>query len=589
MPNTLLGWVSSTDHKTIGVAYAVTAFGFLLVGGSLAGLIRTELARPGEQIVGPETYNQLFTMHGSVMIFLFAVPFAFALANYLVPLQIGAADMAFPRLNALSYWLYLIGGIVMLSGFLTANGAADFGWTAYPPLSDTVGSPSFGGDLWIIALVLTGISGTLSAVNIVTTVVMMRAPGMTMFRLPILTWNLLLTSFMVLLAFPVLTSALFMLLGARHLDAQFFNPAGGGAPILWQHLFWFFGHPEVYIVALPFFGVVTEIFPVFSRRPIFGYKSLVLATVGIAALSTSVWAHHMFVTGEVTLEFFTITSFLIAIPTGVKVFDWIGTMAGGSLSFRPPMLFSIGFLVTFLFGGLSGVMLASPALDFQLSDSYFVVAHFHYVMGGTVIFSLFGAIWFWWPKVTGRMLPERFGHVQFWLLLIGFNMTFIGMHLLGMRGLPRRVADYPANAGYDGPNLLSSIGVVVLTLSFIPFAIAVVKSLRGPRNAGPDPWQAYSLEWATSSPPPHHNFEWLPPIRSERPVFDLRWIEHPEDRRRGRVRRVAGEDRPTTSDGSRSTRGTRAEVPNRWATARCRVGADGGPEPDVGTVGEGES
>ena len=319
-----------------------------------------------------------------------------------------------------------------------------------------------------------------------------------------------------------------MLLVSRQFDAPLFDPSGDGSPILWQHLFWFFGHPEVYIVALPFFGVVTEIFPVFSRRPVFGYKSLVMATITIATLSTSVWAHHMFVTGNVLLEFFAITSFLIAIPTGVKVFNWIGTMFGGSLTFPTAMLFSIGFLVTFVFGGITGVMLASPALDFELSDSYFVVAHFHYVMGGTVIFSMFAAIWFWWPKVTGRMLNERLGRTQFWILFVGYNMTFFGMHILGTRGLPRRVADYDPGVGYDGPNLLSSIGVLVLAVSFIPFTVAVVKSLRSAPTAGPDPWRANSLEWATSSPPPHHNFDWLPPIRSERPVFDLRWIEHPE-------------------------------------------------------------
>lgn len=579
LPTTLQGWIRTTDHKAIGVAYAVTAFVFLLIGGALAGLIRTELAQPGEQLVGPETYNQLFTIHGSVMIYLFAVPFAFALANYLVPLQIGAADLAFPRLNALSYWLYLFGGLIMVGGFLTAEGAADFGWTAYAPLSNRIGSPTIGGDLWIVALLLTGASGTASAVNVVTTVVMMRAPGMTMFRLPILTWNLLLTSFMVLLAFPVLTSALLMLLAERRLDAHFFTPAGGGSPILWQHLFWFFGHPEVYIVALPFFGVVTEIFPVFSRTPVFGYKGLVLATIGIAALSTSVWAHHMFVTGDVQVRFFSITSFLIAVPTGVKVFNWIGTMMGGSISFRPPMLFAIGFLFTFVFGGLSGVILAAPAVDFQLSDSYFVVAHFHYVMGGTVIFSLFAAIWFWWPKVTGRMLPDALGHAQFWMLLLGFNIAFLGMHLLGARGLPRRVNDYPSGLGFETASLVSSIGVAVMTISFVPFAVAVLRSLRGPRTAGPDPWHGYSLEWATSSPPPAHNFDWLPPIRSERPVFDLRWIDHPDIGAAGEadawLGRKGHDERwfplhPWTEDGAAQPVGDGTTI----------VGSDGGPTPD---------
>ncbi|MET0145357.1 MAG: cytochrome c oxidase subunit I [Ilumatobacteraceae bacterium] len=528
LPRTLIGWLTTTDHKAIGIAYAVTALVFLAIGGALAGIIRAELAEPGLQIVDEATYNSIFTIHGSVMVYLFAVPFGFALANYLVPLQIGAPDLAFPRLNALSYWLYLFGGIVMLLGFVTDGGAAGFGWFAYPPLSGPSGSPGLGADLWIIAIILTGTSGTLGAVNIITTITMMRAPGMTMFRMPILTWNLFLTSFMVLVAFPVLTGALVMLEADRRFGTHFFDPTAGGSPVLWQHLFWFFGHPEVYIVALPFFGVVTEIFPVFSRKPVFGYKGLVLATLTISALSTSVWAHHMFVTGQVVLPFFAATSFLIAVPTGVKVFNWIGTMWGGSLSFEPPMLFSIGFLVTFVIGGLTGVMLASPTLDFNLSDTYFVVAHFHYVMGGTVVFALFAAIYFWWPKVTGRMLSKRLGTIHFWLVIVGFNSTFFVMHLLGRDGMPRRVADYAPQDGFEALNMVASIGTVVLFLSFIPFAINVVRSLRSEPTVGADPWQANSLEWATSSPPPEHNFAWLPPIRSERPVFDLRWSQHDE-------------------------------------------------------------
>ncbi|MDQ3739158.1 MAG: cytochrome c oxidase subunit I [Actinomycetota bacterium] len=526
LPRTLVGWLTTTDHKALGIAYAVTSLAFLAVGGALAGIIRVELAQPGLQVVDEATYNSLFTIHGSVMVYLFAVPFGFALANYLVPLQIGAPDLAFPRLNALSYWLYLFGGTVMLLGFVTDGGAAAFGWFAYPPLSGAAGSPGLGADLWIVSIILTGTSGTLTAVNIIATVTMMRAPGMTLFRMPILTWNLLLTSFMVLVAFPVLTGALVMLEADRRFGTHFFDPTSGGEPVLWQHLFWFFGHPEVYIVALPFFGVVTEIFPVFSRRPIFGYKGLVLATLAISALSTSVWAHHMFVTGKVVLPFFAATSFLIAVPTGVKVFNWIGTMWGGSLRFDPPMLFALGFLVTFVGGGLTGVMLASPTLDFHLSDTYFVVAHLHYVMGGTVIFALFAAIYFWWPKVTGRMLSNGLGQVHFWLMLIGFHLTFFVMHLLGRDGMPRRVADYEPVDGFERWNLVASIGMVVLTASIIPFIINVVRSLRSPPTVGADPWEANSLEWATSSPPPVHNFEWLPPIRSERPVFDLRWINH---------------------------------------------------------------
>jgi cytochrome c oxidase subunit 1 len=528
LPRTLVAWLTTTDHKAIGVAYAVTAGVFLVIGGALAGIIRTELAAPGMQIVDEQTYNSVFTIHGSVMVFLFAVPFGFALANYLIPLQIGAPDLAFPRLNALSYWLYLFGGVIMLLGFLTDGGAAAFGWTAYPPLSGPVGSPGLGADMWIVAVILTGTSGTLGAVNIITSVTMLRAPGMTMFRMPILTWNLFLTSTMVLIAFPVLSGALVMLEADRQFGTHFYDPTDGGSPILFQHLFWFFGHPEVYIVALPFFGVITEIIPVFSRRPIFGYRGLILASLTITALSTSVWAHHMFVTGQVVLPFFAATSLLIAVPTGVKVFNWIGTMWGGSLQFDPPMLFAVGFLVTFVAGGLTGVMLASPTLDFQLSDTYFVVAHFHYVMGGTVVFALFAGVHFWWPKVTGRMLSKRLGQWHFWLLFVGFNLTFFVMHILGRRGMPRRVGDYPAGQGLEGLNQIASIGYLVQAASFVPFVIAVVRSLRSPATVGADPWEANSLEWATTSPPPVHNFTWLPPIRSERPVFDLRWSRYPD-------------------------------------------------------------
>jgi cytochrome c oxidase subunit 1 len=360
----------------------------------------------------------------------------------------------------------------------------------------------------------------------VTTVSMMRAPGMTMFRMPILTWNLYLTSFMVLLAFPVLTGALAMLEADRRFGTRFYEPQYDGSPVLYQHLFWFFGHPEVYIVALPFFGVVTEIIPVFSRKPIFGYKGLVLATLSIAALSTSVWAHHMFTTGQVVLPFFAATSFLIAVPTGVKVFTWIGTMWGGSISYEPPMLFAIGFLVTFVAGGLTGVMLASPTLDFHLHDTYFVVAHFHYVMGGTVIFALFGAVYFWWPKVTGRKLDKRLGQWHFWLMFVGFNMTFLVMHKLGRDGMPRRVADYPDVDDLAVLNTVASIGMAVLVVSTVPFLINVVRTFRRPMTEGADPWGANSLEWATTSPPSVHNFDWLPPIRSERPVFDFRWMRH---------------------------------------------------------------
>jgi cytochrome c oxidase subunit I len=525
----VVSWLTTTDHKVIGHLYLITSFGFFLVGGLMALIMRSELARPGVQILGEEKgeaiFNQLFTMHGTIMLLLFATPLFVGFANVVMPLQIGSPDVAFPRLNMFSYWLFLFGGLITLSGFLAPGGAADFGWTGYAPLSDAVRSPGVGGDLWVMGLYLAGLGTILGAVNFVTTIFCMRAPGMTMFRMPIFTWNILVTSILVLIAFPILAGALLMLEADRQFGAHVFDPANGG-PMLWQHLFWFFGHPEVYIIALPFFGIITEILPVFSRKPLFGYVGMIIATLSIAALSVAVWAHHMFVTGGVNLPFFSFMTFLIAVPTGIKFFNWIGTMWRGSLTFETPMLWSIGFLVTFLFGGLTGVILAAPPLDFHVSDTYFVVAHFHYVVFGTVVFAMFAGFYFWWPKMTGRMLDEHLGKIHFWTLFIGFHLTFMIQHWLGIEGMPRRYADYLATDGWTTLNMVSTIGAFLLGMSTLPFLLNVIQSRKNPRVEVDDPWGwGRGLEWATSCPPPRHNFTTMPRIRSESPAFDL---HHPE-------------------------------------------------------------
>ncbi len=522
----VLAYLTSTDHKQIGINYMVTSFIMFLIAGAMAVFMRVQLAVPNNNFMSLETYNQLFTMHGSIMLFLFLGPFAFGAANYLVPLQIGAPDMAFPRFNAFSYWLFLGACITMTSGFLTSSGAADWGWFAYAPLTEAIHSPGPGGDLWMVGVALAGFSGIFTAVNVITTVFTLRAPGMIMFRMPIFTWNQLITAFLVLLAFPVLTAAVVMLWTDRHLGTHFYNPTGGGQPILWQNLFWFFGHPEVYILALPFFGIATEIISTFSRKPVFGYKGMVFATLSIGGLSLGVWAHHMYTTGAVLLPFFAIMTLLISVPTGIKFFNWIGTMFRGSVRLDSPMLFALGFMICFLVGGFTGVMLAEPPLDFQLHDTYFVVAHFHYVLFGGSVFAAFGGIHYWFPKFTGKKLDERLAKATFVIMFIGFNLTFFPQHDLGLRGMQRRIAVYPAHQGWDFLNMLSSIGAFILAFSLIPFLVNVWVTMRTGKKVGPNPWDGMTLEWATESPPLEHNFEFLPPIRSERPVWDLNHPEH---------------------------------------------------------------
>ncbi|WP_461169977.1 aa3-type cytochrome oxidase subunit I [Arthrobacter sp. Z1-15] len=523
----VVNWITSTDHKTIGYMYLIASFVFFCLGGVMALVIRAELFEPGMQILQTkDQYNQLFTMHGTVMLLMFATPLFAGFANVIMPLQIGAPDVAFARLNALAFWFFLFGSTIAVSGFITPQGSASFGWTAYAPLSNTTFSPGVGGDLWVFGLALSGFGTILGAVNFITTIICLRAPGMTMWRMPIFTWNTLVTSILIIMAFPPLAAALFALGADRRFGAQIFDPERGGS-ILWQHLFWFFGHPEVYIIALPFFGIVSEILPVFSRKPIFGYKGLVFATIAIAAYSVTVWAHHMYVTGAVMQSFFAFMTMLIAVPTGVKFFNWIGTMWRGSLTFETPMLWSIGFLITFLFGGLTGIILASPPLDYQVSDTYFVVAHFHYVVFGTVVFAMFAGFYFWWPKFTGKMLNERLGKIHFWLLFLGFHGTFMIQHWLGVSGMPRRYADYLPEDRFTAMNQLSTISSMLLGISLIPFFWNVyITWRRGKKVEVDDPWGfGGSLEWATSCPPPRHNFTALPRIRSERPALDL---HHPE-------------------------------------------------------------
>ncbi|MBN9644123.1 cbb3-type cytochrome c oxidase subunit I [Corynebacterium mendelii] len=537
--------LTTTDHKNLGLMYLLQAYVFYVVAGLMALLIRAEQFHTGLQFLTNEQYNQLFTLHGTLMLLLYGTPILWGFANYMLPLQVGAPDVAFPRLNALGFWLTLVGGIAMCAGFFTPGGAADFGWTMYSPLSDSIHSPGVGSDLWIIGVGAGGVGTIASAINMITTMLCLRAPGMTMFRVPIFTWNVFVACLIVLMIFPLLTAAALGVLYDRKLGGHLFDPANGGA-LLWQHLFWFFGHPEVYVLALPFFGIISEVIPVFSRKPMFGYIGLVFATLSIGALSMAVWAHHLYVTGAILLPFFSFMTFLISVPTGVKFFNWVGTMWNGHISWETPMIWSMGFLTTFLFGGLTGIMLASPPLDFHLAESYFLVAHFHYTLFGTVAFASWAGFYFWWPKMTGRMLDEKLGKIHFWWTFIGFHMTFLVLHWAGNMGMSRRYADYLATDGFTPYNQVSTIGALILGLSMLPFIWNCFKSWNyGEIVTVDDPWgYGNSLEWATSCPPPKHNFVSLPRIRSERPAFEL---HYPHMVNRMRMEAHTGADHGTAS------------------------------------------
>jgi cytochrome c oxidase subunit I len=515
----LLGWLTTTDHKKIGILYLLNSFFFFAAAGIMALLMRTELAQPGSQILSAHGYNEVFTEHGTLMVFLFIFPTLAGFGNYFVPLQIGALDMAFPRVNALSFWLLPVGGLSILAGLVVPGGAAAAGWTNFAPLSLQLGT---GEDLWIIGLALVGTASILGAINFIVTILRMRAPGMSLMRMPIFCWSTLATSLLVVLAAPVLTAGLVMLFSDRHLGTAFFDPARGGSALFWQHIFWFFGHPEVYMLILAGWGIVSEILPVFSGKPLYGYHGVVLAFLLVTALSFTVWAHHMFATGAVELPFFSVTTEMISIPTGVLFFNWLATLWKGKLRFEPPMLFALGFVAMFLIGGIDGVWMASPAMDFAIHDTYWVVAHIHYVLFGGTVFGIMAAMYYWFPKITGRMLNRRLGLWHFWLQFVGFNLTFFPMHFLGLKGMPRRIADYPADRGWSTLNLMASMGALIIAAAMIVFLVNVIRTLRGPRNAPADPWLGNTLEWATTSPPPPHNFDRLPEVRSARPVYDAR-------------------------------------------------------------------
>jgi cytochrome c oxidase subunit 1 len=517
-----IDWVVTTDHKKIGIMYLVLTFVFFLLGGVEALLMRTQLAVPGNTLLTGERYNELLTLHGTTMIFLFVVPVMAGFGNYFLPLMIGARDMAFPRLNALSFWLLLTAGVVFYCTLFFNPPEA--GWWSYPPLSSIQFSPSGGQDAWIFLIHLTGISSLLGAINFYATILNMRAPGMSWGRIPLFVWALLVYAVLLIIALPVVAAAVTMLLTDRHAGTHFFDPTAHGSPVLWQHLFWFFGHPEVYIMILPGFGIISEVIPVFSRKPVFGYKAIAASTALIAFLATLVWAHHMFASPVplVVLGFFMLSSYLIGIPTGVKIFNWISTLWRGSIVMTTSLYFAVGFIAIFVVGGITGIFLATFPVDWQLNDTYFVVAHFHYVLMGGAVFSIFAGIYYWFPKMTGRLLDETMGKISFWLMFVGFNVAFFVQHALGLDGMPRRIYTYSSASGWGTYNMISTVGSYVFALGILLTIVNVVRSVKVGRAAGPDPWKGNTLEWLVPSPPPVNNFDAIPRVRSVEPMRDIR-------------------------------------------------------------------